>query len=368
MSRIDNTDKAANFTDSQKPFQLSAVNSDKTGRQWVMNVDSFCAVPVEPLPTATTSDGKRVPDVVSENRLQNEFFVATIDPKSGGLRSIQFHGKRGNRGGQRIVYHDHKRPSISSQMVCRSTKSYPISKLGGLITTEGSILMEGQEVADFIQRFRLMRGQRYLQLEIELTPKISLPSSTATWFASQLAWQEESCTLHAACQLTKYDVVEPQIQSPSFVEISMSDYSLTLLAGGLPFHRRTERCKLDTMLIVGQEQQREFKLGIGVNISHAARVACHLGSPPYVIMQLPRSDKENTFHRCLVHLDCKNVIITYSTPVYANGQLVAARLLKKVIRQNFLGHSEAELTIDSNLHRFGVDFSAHDFIQIEIQF
>ena len=69
-----------------------------------------------------------------------EFFVATIDAKTGGLRSIQFHGKRGNRGGQRIVFHDHTRPNISSQMVCRDIQSTTLSKIAGQIETSGAIL------------------------------------------------------------------------------------------------------------------------------------------------------------------------------------------------------------------------------------
>jgi alpha-mannosidase len=230
-------DSAANnttFSNSQKPYQLSVADTAKPVRHWIVDVDSFGATRLQKHANATSSDGKREPDVLVGEKLQNEFFVATIDAKSGGLRSIQFHDKRGNRGGQRLVHHDRTRPNASSQMVCRSMKQTAISKIGGQIETAGVILVAGEEVAEFRQTFRLLRGQRYLEVEIELTPKITTPSSTETWFASQLAWQDESCSLHAACQLAKYQAVNPQIQSPNFVEITMTDYSLTLLAGGLP--------------------------------------------------------------------------------------------------------------------------------------
>jgi len=376
------------FHSSPKPFQLSAASSDPTGRHWIMDVDSFGAAPVTKHATASSTDGKREPDVLVGDKLQNEFFVTTIDSKTGGLRSIQFHGKRGNLGGQRIVYHDHSRPNVSSQMVCRSMKPTALSKIGGQIETAGTILIEGEEVAEFQQTFRLHRGQRYLEIEIELTPKISLPSSAATWFASQLAWQDESCSLDAACQLAKFEAVDPQIQSPNYVQISMTDYSLTLLSGGLPAHRRTARCKLDTMLIVGNEQQRNFRLGIGVNISHAARAAIHFDSPAYAIDQLPSASIESeAHHQCLFHLDCKNIISTFSEPVFTDGKLVAVRLrlqetegregrlnistpltLIKVEHQNLLGHTVAAPRIEGNLHRVGIDFSRHDFFQVELQF
>ena len=380
--------KDPTFCNSSKPFQLGAVNSDQNGRHWIMDVDSFGATPVAKHATASSTNAKREPDVLIGDKLQNEFFLATVDSKTGGLRSIQFHGKRGNRGGQRIVYHDHSRPKVSSQMVCRSMKSTALSKIGGQIETAGAILIEGEEIAEFQQTFRLLRGQRYLEIEIELTPKISLPSSAASWFASQLVWQDESCALNAACQLAKFEAVDPQIQSPNYVQISMTDYSLTLLSGGLPTHRRTARCKLDTMLIVGNEQECNFRLGIGVNISHAARAAIHFDSPIYAIDQLPSASiKSEAHHRCLLHLDCKNIISTFSEPVFTDGQLVAVRLrfqetegragrlnistplnLVKVEHQNLLGHTVAAPRIDDNRHRVGVDFSRHDFFQIELQF
>ena len=229
------------FCSSPKPFQLSVVNSDQTERHWIMDVDSFGVTPVAKHATASSTDAKREPDVLVGDKLQNEFFVATIDSKTGGLRSIQFHGKRGNRGGQRIVYHDHSRPKVSSQMVCRSMKSTALSKIGGQIETAGAILIEGEEIAEFQQTFRLLRGQRYLEIEIELTPKISLPSSAASWFASQLAWQDESCSLNAACQLAKFEAVDPQIQSPNYVQISMTDYSCLLYTSPSPRDQRGSR-------------------------------------------------------------------------------------------------------------------------------
>jgi alpha-mannosidase len=349
------------FISSQKPFQLAAVKADQSGHHQIMDVDSFSAASLKRPAGTKSSARKRQPDVLDGLKLQNEFFVATIDDKTGGLRSIQFHDKRGNRGGQRLVFHDHTRPNRSSDMVCKSITPVSLSKIGGQIETNGSILMEGEEVAEFKQTFRLFRGQRHIEIEIELTPKVSLPASASSWFSNQLAWQEESCSIHAACQLAKFETVDPQIQSPNFVQISMSDYSLTLLAGGLAAHRRTERCRLDTLLIVGNEQQRKFRLGIGVNIRHAARAAIHFDSPAYTIEQSPSDFSTNApQNRCLLHFDCKNIVSTQSAPLFESGKLVAIRLrlqetegragrlhistplrLLSAERQNLLGQSDA---------------------------
>jgi hypothetical protein len=383
-----NSNTEARFSKTQEPFRLCATDGKQAVDYWVMDVDSFGAECVQNNVMAGSSDLKREPDVLNGDKLQNEFFTAIVDSKTGGLRSIQFHGKRGNRGGQRIVFHDEARPNTPSQMICRSLKSTALSKIGGQIETEGAILIDQVEVAEFRQTFRLFRGQRHLEIEIQLTPKVTLPPSANTWFASQLAWQDEACKLYGACQLAKFEAVDPLILSPNFVEMSMSDYSLTLLAGGLPAHRRTARCRLDTMLVVGNEQQRNFRLALGINISHAARAAINFGSPIYSLDQLPSDKAEtNSLARCLLHLDCKNIISTFCEPVFADGKLVAVRLrlqetegragrlqistplrLTKVERQDVRGNANLVLEIDADMHRVGLEFSQHDFFQVELLF
>ncbi len=375
---------------SHQPWQLGAATSKKNERRWLMDVDSHSLAHVEQHPEASISDARKEPDVLIGDKLQNEFFAATIDSKTGGLRSIQFHGKRGNRAGQRIVYHDALRPGVISQMICRNFTPNALSKTCGQITTSGVILIEGKEVADFRQVFRLSRGDRVLEVEIELSPKITLPTAETSWFASQLAWQDESCSISAACQMARYETVDPVIQSPTFVEISTSEYRLTLLAGGLPYHRRTARCRLDTLLLVAGEQNRRFRIGIGIDISHAVRTAIHFNSPVYRIENTFPAAGENPRGidgKCQLHLDCKNIVSTYSEPVFSGERLTAVRLrlqetegrsgrlhistphqIEKVVRQNLLGQDDTELTLDESAHRVGIDFCNHDFFQIQLTF
>ena len=378
----------SDFHQSDRPWQLSAQNASPNQNQqsWARVVEGFSIgrISTDDLPNQKP---KRIPEVLSDGQLQNEFFTALVDSNSGGLRSVQFYGKRGNKGGQRIVYHDAAHPKSSSKMICREILSEATSKLSGQITTRGVIQMEDVEVAQFQQTFRLTRGQRWIELEIELTPKVKLPASAETWFASQLAWQDESCNLSSSHQQTRTENISPSISAPNFVEIGMSDYTLTLLTGGLPWHRRTARCKLDSLLIVGGEIATKFRFGIGFEISHASRAAIEFGSPNYQIDDFPLAvTPTSTVERSLLHLDCKNIITTYCRPIFTGESLTAILIrfletegrsgqlnlslalpIEQANQQNFAGQNQKTLAIGVDKHTVAIDFSGHQFFQVELQ-
>ena len=296
------------------PFQMSAANEVTGGTMWTCDVPSQSVVRLVDHAASSFVSEKKAPSVQADNLLRNEFFEATIDAASGGLRSILFHGKRGNRAGQRLVMRDGARPKVDSKMICESVVSSNLSKITGQIQTTGRIEMADVVVATFTQTFRLTRGQRVLELEIELEPTKELPDSANSYFASQLAWQDEACTIRSGSQMARHETNDPKIESPNFVEISASDYRLTLLAGGLPWHQRVERCKLDTLLVVGRERQRDFRIGIGIDITHATRAAINFNSPVLKLEGLPASINELSLPQGL-HLDCKNIIVTWSAPI-----------------------------------------------------
>ena len=295
------------------PFQMSVADQVAGGTAWTCDVSSQSVVALVKHSASNVVAEKKAPDVQAENRLRNEFFEATIDVASGGLRSILFHGKRGNRAGQRLVMRDATNPKLASKMICESVEGSNLSKIAGQIKTRGRIEMADAVVATYAQTFRLARGQRVLEVEIEIKPKQELPDSANSYFASQLAWQDEACTIRSGSQMARHETNDPKIESPNFVEISASDYRLTLLAGGLPWHRRIERCKLDTMLLVGRERHCNFRIGIGIDITHATRAAINFNSPVLTLEGLPASIADSNLPQGL-HLDCKNIIVTWSAP------------------------------------------------------
>ena len=138
----------SNFHKSKQPFliqqttgnQLSAIAEIKGSSVTPIRTDR----PAMPL--------KKEPPVLDGQKLQNEFFVATIDAKTGALSSIIFHGQRGNRASQRLIYYD-KTSRVNSTMICDSMESTSTSILNGEIKTTGRILLGDETVAKFEQRF-----------------------------------------------------------------------------------------------------------------------------------------------------------------------------------------------------------------------
>ena len=324
---------------------------------------------------------KKQPAVLQGAKLQNEFFVATIDEKTGALASILYHGKRGNRASQRLVYHDNRK-GMASTMVCDKFESSASSLLCGEIKTSGRIVVGQQTIADFTQVFRLTRGQRILELEIEIQPKIEIGNSPAKYFGHRLAWRDEGCKILGSDQFVRGEIYTPKIQSPNFVEIENLDYALTLLPGGLPYHKRINRRQLDTLLIVGSEHSRFFKLGIGLDLKYPLKSAIARACPALT------TSMKDVDPRQFFHLDSKNILVTSMRPVFSaagNTSSIDVRLqeterrggavtlftpfqMAEIQRTNFHGDIIETLHDPQNapVNQIKLSYAAADYFQIRI--
>ena len=234
--------------------------------------------------------------------------MVTIDPATGSLKSISFHGQRGNYASQRLVLRD-KKSGATSTMVCDSVEPTSVSHISGQIKTSGRIMVKEEPVARYCQVFRLTRGRPVLEIDIEIEPLVDLGASKDKYFAHRLAWRDEACKIFGSAQFLKTELYTPRIESPNFVEIENLDYSLTLLAGGLPWHNRIQRRQLDTLLIVGQEKRRQFKIGLGINLDYPLKSAIDFSSPTLVAPVSPTQTKQ------FFHVDSKNILVTDVRPI-----------------------------------------------------
>ncbi len=374
---VTDVDLPDGFYKTKQPFVVHQIAHNQ--RRAVAEVSGSSVTPIAI--SGPASAMKKEPPVVDGEKLQNEFFVANIDRQTGALRGILFHGQRGNRAGQRLVLVD-KRSAISSTMACDAFEVTASGHLGGEVKTSGRILMGAETVAHFTQVFRLRRGQRVLELELNIEPTIELRNSKTHYFAHRLAWRDEACKVFGADQFVRSEIYTPKIQSPNFVEIENLDYTLTLLPGGMAYHRRIQRRQLDTLLIVGREQQRKLRLGIGVDLKHALKSAIDFASPA-LGTKLNSSTTTQFFH-----LDSKNVLVTDARPVFgAEGEPVVFEMriqetqrrggevtlftpfkMGKVERTNFHGQSVETLHDQqgAGVNQIKLRYAAAEFFQIRI--
>ncbi len=372
---VDNTEDG--FSRTESPYQVRQIADGHLHATAQCSGSSFTPITSD----ADKSSLKKQPAVLDGTKLQNEFFVATIDPKTGALASILYHGKRGNRASQRLVFQDN-REKVASTMICDKLESSATSILCGEIKTSGRIVVGQETVANFTQVFRLTRGQRVLELEIEIQPTIEIGNSPTKYFGHRLAWRDEACKILGADQFVRGEIYAPKIQSPNFVEIENLDYALTLLPSGLPYHNRINRRQLDTLLIVGKEKSRIFKLGIGVDLKYPLKSAIDRACPA-----LTSTIKGNQ-PRQLFHLDSKNILVTSVRPVFStenNAPVVDLRLqeterrggdvtlftpfkMAEIHRTNFHGDIIETLhdAEGAPINQIKLSYAAADFFQIRI--
>jgi alpha-mannosidase len=252
----------------------------------------------------------------------------------------------------------------------------------GELFTRGRLLdREGQLLANFGQTFRVWRGSRVLQLEIELEPLVE-PTSDAwnSYFACRFAWADDSASLFAGVNQTRQPVHKQRLEAPLYFDVDSDAARTTILTGGLPFHRRVGSRMLDSLLVVRGEQERLFRLGIGIDLPQSLPEAISLLAPPTQLEQpAPAPIPPQSW---FFHLDTRSVIPTHWSLISDGARIcgVRVRLLESSGRSgrvklaafrpfvgarqvNFVGESLSECPVTDG--RIGIDISAHEWIEVE---
>jgi alpha-mannosidase len=293
-------------------------------------------------PASPTRSGKR-PDrtvsVVEDNGLRNEFLTARIDPATGALQSLADYTSGRPRLSQKLALRsvpprtghawiDRKRTASYSVMAADEVTVTENGMLRGEITTRGRLLDEaGHIVARFVQRYALVRGSRVLELEIELRPEPGSEPGPEPWesyFACRFAWPDESALVARGTRLRKLETTARRLEAPLFVEIDSGRHRAVILTGGLPFHRRIGSRALDTLLIVRGETERNFRIGLGLDVAHPVRAAWQLlDAEPLCLAAPPTVTSPAAW---LFHIDARNIIVTHWEPLIGDGALRGCRL------------------------------------------
>ena len=128
--------------------------------------------------------------------------------------------------------------------------------------------------------------------------------------------------------LTRRPSERSRLESPHFIEIGDPSQRITILTGGLPYHRRCGMRMLDSLLIAAGESQRRFRIGIGLDLPQPAAAAIDLLAPATCVY--PAAIPKSAATGWLFHLSARNVMTTHVAPLIEAGQVVGfrARLLE----------------------------------------
>jgi alpha-mannosidase len=370
-------------------------DSGDSGAQWLVEIPAMGTAEINLQSPDAKDHFKSDPKVSGGLLLRNEFFELQVDEGTGGVRGIQIYGERGNLGSQQLAM---RIPSPKSsggkplsrarytQMVADKIQPYDQSRLWGAISSSGRLLDGDQEVARFQQSIRVARGKRVIEFEVELEPKIELTQSINHYICSRLAWKDESARVIANTQETQQQVTSDWFHATNFLSIVQEQHRVTLLTGGLPYHRRASRRMVDSLLMVGQEQQRKFRFGIGVDLPYALAAAQDWMTPSIVA---PGGNMESGKNESgwLFHFDCKNILATWWQPIFDDDSHwtgVQIRLRETEGRQGSLGiycpreiasgervtfagdFKESLRVAKTDASKLEIEFDRFEFLQISI--
>ena len=328
---------------NQPPVVLAEGTGD--GSHWVADAPPMGTVAISTGSLTQTNQFnsdqfKSDPPVAEGLVLRNEFFELRVDEKTGGIRGIELYGSRVNLAGQQLAIRipsqrDSRGQPLTqarySKMIADKIETTPKSRLSGTIVSSGQLLDQSEPLAKFKQTISLSRGRRIASVKIEIDLLGELTASPNHYVCSRLAWKSEASRVIANTKESRNEITSDWFNATNFIEVAQDDHRLVMLTGGLPFHRRTSRRMLDSLLIVGNEQQRKFEFGIGVDVAYPMAAAVDWMSPLICIESSSLQDgsdtrndgiAETTLNKSgwLFHLDRKNILVTWWRPFFGQAE------------------------------------------------
>ena len=272
--------------------------------------------------------------------LRNEFFEVLINPKTGTLQSIHDFQSRGNLLSQQLAFklpsqrqaageawRDPVETAVYSVMAADEVQVTAATEVFGEVTTRGQLLgPDGRSLAGFTQWYRLWRGGRIVEVEIELDPREEPRADPwSSYYCARFAWADEGADLYRTINDARYKSESGRFESPQLIELDNGERRVAILTAGLPFHRRHGLRMLDSLLITRGETQRRFRLGIGVQLPHAIHAAATFQHPEMLTWQdvAPSQDARSAW---LFHLDNRNVLPTAWSPLVEDGDVRGFRV------------------------------------------
>ena len=279
----------------------------------------FATVRTDP----AASGGVGGPNLIEELTLSNEFFQAKVDAETGGLRSFRSHDARKTQLSQQVAlritmpktgqpWMDRQLPVGYTVMAADSVQVVCNGKILGEICAKGRLLApNGEQLGEFVQRYRVIRGSRVLVLEVEVTPadSILLEDPWDSYYGCRFAFADETAVIRSGVQLRAQEVNKKRFEAPLFVDIEGHPARTTILTGGASYHRRISSTQLDTILLVPGEPPGRFRFGIGSGLANPTRAAMDMLSPEIpVISGRTRSGAASGW---LFHIDARNVVVSW---------------------------------------------------------
>jgi alpha-mannosidase len=344
------------------------------------------------LEAGVAASSGREKSIVAENALRNEFLEVRISQPTGGIQGLYNFAKRGNQLSQQLAFRMGATGGEVSYSTMRAdtVETTVDSSVYGELTSRGGLYHGEQLLARFEQRVGLWAGSRTVDVEIALS-EVEEPRADPwnSYLAARFAWPDEGATLYRGIAGARQETTARRFEAPEFVDIESGANTVSLLTGGLPYHRRSESRMLDSLLVVRGESRRKFRFGLGVDLPHPAANAMELVEPR--LLHVEHSPAPATASGWFFHLGAKNVVATHWEPlldsasnttggvadslkgfrvrlleIAGNAGRVPLRAFRSIAyaRQvDFVGETILELYVDDD--KIMLDFGPYELLEVE---
>jgi alpha-mannosidase len=266
-----------------------------------------------------------------ENLLRNEFFEVHLNESTGGIGKLKEYGRQPNRLSQQLAFRFPRERTVpggdeadsvpertyySEMRSSRSTVTCDGPSLGEIVTS-GVIIDQanGSELAGFRQTFRVWRGRPVLELDLELDiHRMPEGDPWSNYYAARFAYGDSTAALTRSVQQGTHGFSGQRFESPHYLEIATESERVTILNGGLPFHRHTGERMIDSLLLTAGETKRSFRFVIAFDANYPLQAALDAMTPPAVLFTdhgPPPSGAMGWFF----HISARNVQISRVIPL-----------------------------------------------------
>jgi len=361
----------------------------------------FAVVDVPPLgfawmePAGAPQAASRVKPLARDNVLHNEFFEATISRTTGGIQSLYSFSQRGNQLSQQIAFRLPEADGEACYTAMRADTvevSAACAAYGEIVSRGALVDGQGRRLAGFRQSVQVWSGSRLLRIEMELDG-LEEPGAEAwnSYYAARFAWPEETADLYRGVALVRQKTTATRLEAPEYLTVDNGSGTISILTGGLAYHRLSEPRMLDTLLVVRGETARRFSLAVGVDLPNPASSAVEFVTPCVALFE--EATACTTSSGWFFHVGAKNVVATHWQPLFdagapgsstdGGGRAVTGfrvRLLETAGRSgrvtlrafrrvatarqvDFLGETLLEVPVEDD--KIMLDFAAHEWIEVE---
>ncbi len=364
--------------------------------------------------------------------MRNEHLELRFDPYTGYLRSVYDNIHRGNRLSQQLGmrlkpaplgassdedYDDYTIMAADDFLAGYDATGCRLRVTGRLVDRNGEI------AARFTQVTSLLRGTPIIEFHITLDPVLKPKKNPwQSYYANRFVWGDTEADIFRNVGIQAAATSARKLEAPLFIEVRPIQIGLstaavdtvsktvsevlrrgkelpdayerprdpdaeyresrriTFLTCGLPYHRLIGSRRLDSLLIVHGETQREFRMGVCLDSAYPAQTAVDFMTSPVRTSVQWNTAAQKPLTGWMMHTDRRNVIVTHweTTPRGAMIRLAetqgrrcvtrirAYRDIRSASLTNFLGDLQQTLRVESGAAV--VDIPPSGWVQVEVEF